>query len=194
MNSLPAFEETPETNRGRVLYEMLLAVHARIRGELAGVERLATAVDDGLSADGLNQELESLRNNSTLWQLQLSCLRYCRFVHLHHHAEDTDFFGELEDTNPAIGPVVQRLRADHHAVSGYLDTIETAARALTDDDSLDARRAVTDALEGLKGHLLAHLDYEERSIATTTRRLPNPPSIHRPNIADGDSLTQEEHQ
>jgi hypothetical protein len=189
MNSLLAFEETPETNRGRALYEMLLAVHARIRGELIGVERLAAAVDDGLSLDGLNQELESLRNNSTLWQFQLSCLHYCRFVHLHHHAEDTDFFGELEDTNPAIGPVVQRLRAEHHAVSGYLDAIETAARALTDDDSLDARRAVTDALEGLKGHLLAHLDYEERSIAATTRRLPNLPSIHRPNIADSDSVT-----
>ncbi len=150
MSSLLAFEETPETDRGRALYEMLLAVHARIRGELAGVERLAAAVVDGLSADGLNQELESLRTNSGLWQFQVSCLRYCRFVHLHHHAEDANFFGELEETNPAIGPVVERLRAEHHAVSGYLDAVEAAARALTDGDSPEARRAVADALEALE--------------------------------------------
>ena len=85
-----------------MLYQMLLAVHAGIRSELASVERLAAAVVDGLSVDGLNEELEALRSNSTLWQFQVSCLRYCRFVHSHHHAEDTDFFDELEETNPAI--------------------------------------------------------------------------------------------
>ena len=89
MTALPAFEATPETDRGRTLYRMLLAVHAGIRGELVSVERLAAAVVDGLSADGLNQELEALRNNSQLWQFQVGCLRYCRFVHAHHHAEDT---------------------------------------------------------------------------------------------------------
>ena len=136
MTSLPAFEATPETDRGRTLYRMLLAVHAGIRGELVSVERLAAAVVDGLSADGLNQELEALRNNSQLWQFQVSCLRYCRFVHSHHHAEDPDFFGELEETNPAIAPVVERLRAEHREVSDYLDTVEAAARALTDDDSI----------------------------------------------------------
>ena len=193
MSSLPAFEQAPETSRGRLLFEMLLAVHTGIRGELSYVERLAAAVVDGLSADELNQELEALRSTSTLWQFQVSCLRYCRFVHLHHHAEDRDFFGELEETNPAIGPVVERLRAEHRAVSGYLDTVEAAARALTDDDSLAARRAVADALKALEGHLLAHLDFEERSIATTTRRLPNLPSpTTTPEVADGELSTKED--
>ena len=182
VSSAPAFEDTPETARGRMLYRMLLAVHAGIRGELARVERLAAAVVDGLSVDGINEELEALRNDSTLWQFQVSCLRYCRFVHSHHHAEDTDFFDELEETNPALAPVVERLRAEHRAVSDYLDAVEAAARALTDNDSVDSRRAVADALEELGGHLLAHLEYEERSVATTTRRLhdvPSPPSSRR---------------
>jgi hypothetical protein len=187
VNSLLSFEETPETDRGRMLYGMLLAVHAGIRSELVSVERLAAAVVDGLSADGLNEELEALRSNSTLWQFQVSCLRYCRFVHLHHHAEDRDFFGELEEANPAIGPVVERLRAEHRAVSDYLDAVEAAARALTDDDSVDARRAVADALEALKGHLLAHLEYEERSVAGTARRLRDLPlSTQLPDVADSD--------
>lgn len=195
MSSLLAFEETPETDRGRALYEMLLAVHARIRGELAGVERLAAAVVDGLSADGLNQELESLRTNSGLWQFQVSCLRYCRFVHLHHHAEDANFFGELEETNPAIGPVVERLRAEHHAVSGYLDAVEAAARALTDGDSPEARRAVADALEALEHHLLAHLEYEERSVAATARRLRDLPfSNQLREVAVSDLPTKEDHE
>jgi len=170
-----AFEETPETVRGRTLYEMLLAVHASIRGELAGLEQLAAAVVDGLSAEGLEQELGTLRSNSILWQFQVGCLRYCRFVHLHHHAEDADFFGELEQTNPSLAPVVERLRADHRAVSDYLDAVEEAARALTEDDSLEARRAVAGGLESLKQHLLTHLDYEERNVAATTRRLPDLP-------------------
>ena len=177
MSSVLAFEETPETARGRTLHRMLLAVHAGIRGELASVERLAAAVVDGLPADELNEQLQALRGNSTLWQFQVSCLRYCRFVHSHHHAEDTDFFDELEETNPAIRPVVERLRGEHRAVSDHLDAVEAAARALTDNDSVDARRAVVDALSALERHLLAHLEYEERTIAATVRRLRDLPFL-----------------
>jgi hemerythrin-like domain-containing protein len=180
--TLPGFDDRPETARGRMLYEALLAIHAHIRRELAGVERLAAAV------------LEALRSNSGLWQFQVSCLRYCGFVHMHHNAEDIEFFDELEQTNPAIKPVVERLRSEHRAVSDYLDTVEAAARALTDDDGREARRAVADALKALKGYLLAHLDYEERTspalldgYATLRHRMRGPsPSSRargRPSVA-----------
>ncbi len=169
--TVPTFEDHPETARGRLLYQSLLAVHALIRSELARVERLAAAVMDGLPADGVHEELADLRSNGMLWQLQVSCLRYCGFVHLHHNAEDAEFFDELEATNPAIGPVVERLKAEHRAVSDYLDAVEDAARALSEDDGPDARRAVADALGVLAGHLLAHLEYEELNVADTARRL-----------------------
>jgi hypothetical protein len=174
--TVPVFEDSPETARGRILFETLLAVHGMIRRDLTTVERLAAAVLDGLPADGVHQELEALKSNGMLWQFQVSCLRYCGFVHLHHNAEDRDFFDELEETNPAIGPVVDRLRAEHRAVSDFLDAVEAAARALTEEDSHDARRVVADALEVLKGHLLAHLEYEELNIASTARRLRDLPS------------------
>lgn len=173
----PFFEDRPETARGRMLYQALLAVHRMIRRDLSTVERLAAAVLDGLPADGVHEELETLRSNGLLWQFQVSCLRYCGFVHLHHHAEDTEFFDELEQTNPAIRPVVERLRADHRAVSDYLDAVEAATRALSEDDSHHARRAVADALDVLKGHLLAHLEYEELNVAGTARRLRDLPSV-----------------
>jgi hypothetical protein len=165
------FEDTPETVRGRLLYQSLLTVHGLIRRDLATVERLAAAVLDGMPADGVHQELEALRTNGQLWQFQVSCLRWCGFVHSHHHAEDVMFFDELEETNPAIAPVVEKLKADHRAVSGYLDAVEAAARALSENETHDARRVVADALEVLKGHLLTHLEYEELNVAATARRL-----------------------
>jgi len=171
----PIFEDRPDTARGRMLYQTLLAVHGMIRRDLDTVERLAADVLDGLPAEGVHETLGELKTNGMLWQFQVSCLRYCNFVHMHHHAEDVEFFDELEETNPAIAPVVDRLRADHQAVSGYLDAVEAAARALSADDSLEARRAVADALEVLEGHLLAHLEYEELNIAETARRLRDVP-------------------
>jgi hypothetical protein len=175
--SVPVFEDRPETARGRALYHALLAIHRMIRRDLATVEQLTAAVLDGLPAGGVQEELKALKSNGMLWQFQASCLRYCRFVHLHHHAEDSEFFDELEETNPAIGPVVERLRAEHRAVSDYLDTVEAATRALTEDDSHPARRAVADALQVLEGHLLAHLEYEELNVASTARRLRDLPSL-----------------
>ena len=169
--SAPVFEDRPETARGRALYQSLLAVHRMIRRDLDIVERLAADVLDGLPADGVHEELENLKTNGMLWQFQVSCLRWCGFVHSHHHAEDVMFFDELEETNPAITPVVEKLKADHRAVSDYLDAVEAAARALSADESHDARRAVADALEMLKGHLLTHLEYEELNVAATARRL-----------------------
>ena len=167
----PVFEDLPETARGRMLYQSLLTVHGLIRRDLATVEELAAAVLDGLAAEGVREELEALKTNGQLWLFQANCLRWCGFVHSHHHAEDVLFFDELEETNPAMTPVVEKLKADHRAVSDYLDAVEAAARALSGDEGHDARQAVADALEVLKGHLLTHLEYEELNVAATARRL-----------------------
>jgi hypothetical protein len=174
---VPAFEDRPETARGRWAYQALIAIHTLIRRDLAAVERLAAAVLDGLPTPGLHEQLEALKSDSTLWQLQVSCLRHCGFVHLHHHMEDIEFFGELEQTNPTIRPVVERLRAEHRAVSDLLDAVEAAAQALSADHGHDARRTVADALDALRGLLLAHLEYEELNVASTARRLAEVPTF-----------------
>jgi hypothetical protein len=71
--------------------------------------------------------------------------------------------------------VIDRLQADHRRVSDDLDAVEAAARALVRDESPQVREAVVDALRALEQNLLAHLDYEERSIKSTVRRLPDSP-------------------
>ena len=60
-----------------------------------------------------------------------------------------------------------------------------------DDDGFDARRAHADALEALAGHLHAHREHEERSIAATARRLPD---VQRSKVADGGLPTEEDQQ
>jgi iron-sulfur cluster repair protein YtfE (RIC family) len=166
-----ALENRRETARGRTIYKMLLAVHARVRRDLEWVERLAARAIDGLPAEEIRRELGEIKRDSTLWRLQVDCLRYCSFVHLHHNAEDVEFFPELRETNPAINPVVDRLEAEHRRASDDLDRVEAAAKALAGDESRQARQAVVDALGALEQNLLAHLDFEELNIESTTRRL-----------------------
>jgi hypothetical protein len=166
-----AFETRPETVRGRVTYRLLLGVHAAVRSDLERVEALAAQALDGLPAEELTAELDELKRNGMLWRLRLDCLRYCRFVHSHHNAEDYAFFPELRETNPAINPVIDKLEADHRRVSDRLDAVEAAALGLAEDESEPAREAVASALRALGEDLLAHLSYEERNLEATILRL-----------------------
>jgi Hemerythrin HHE cation binding domain len=166
-----AFDQRPETMRGRAIYESLLFVHSHIRADLEIVQELGAQALDGAPAGRLREQLDELKRGSILWRLQVNCLRYCSFVHAHHNAEDADFFGELRQTNPSINPVIDRLKAEHRRVSDDLDAVEAAADALQQDESGDARQAVVEALLGLERNLLAHLDYEELSIESTVRRM-----------------------
>ena len=160
-----------ETDRGRAMFQELLWVHSMIRRDLVIVEQLAADVGEGLAGEAVQDALEELKTNGPLWRLKVNCLRYCGFVHAHHGAEDVLLFPALRAADPSIGPVVDRLEADHARVSDLLDVVEAAARELTDTDGGDARLRVIDGLRDLHGHLLEHLDYEERSAGPTMRRL-----------------------
>jgi hypothetical protein len=165
------FEAGPETAQGRAMFQELLYIHGAIRHDLQVVERLAGGVMDGLAADRVQAQIKDLQTNGPLWQLKVNCLRYCRFVHLHHRMEDVAFFPSLRAANPAIAPVVDKLEADHRVVSDLLDEVEEAAAALDEDDCEASRRRVADGLEGLARELLEHLDFEERSAGPTIRRM-----------------------
>jgi hypothetical protein len=161
----------PETELGRALFEELLWVHSMIRRDLKAVEQLAGDVREGLPGDAVSDALGELKTAGPLWQLKVNCLRYCRFVHAHHGAEDVLLFPTLRAADPSIGAVVDRLEADHRRVSDLLDVVEAAARELTDSDAGEARQRVIDGLHELHAHLLEHLDYEESNAGPTMRRL-----------------------
>ena len=161
----------PETAQGRAMFEELLWVHSAIRRDLDRVEELASDVGDGLSGEAVREALDELKTNGPLWQLKVNCLRYCRFVHAHHGAEDRLLFPALRASDASVGPVVDRLEADHARVSDLLDAVEAAARALTEADGGAARQRVIAGLRDLHGHLLEHLDYEELNAGPPLRRL-----------------------
>ena len=158
------------TPQGEALYQDLLWVHGLLRQDLATVERLAAEVAGGAAADEVVAGVRALETTGPLWRLRASCLHYCRFVHHHHRLEDRALFPELRRTNPSLGPVVDRLQEDHRRVAGLLEDVEAAAESLDGEDTPAARASVATALEALAGHLLAHLELEETSIAETLRR------------------------
>ena len=160
----------PVTAQGEALYKDLLWVHGLLRQDLATVERLAIEAASGGPAGDVVAEVRALETTGPLWRLRASCLHYCRFVHHHHRLEDRALFPELRRVNPALGPVVERLQEDHRRVAGLLEAVEAAVAELDAGDTTAARRAVAEALEALAGHLLAHLELEEESIAETLRR------------------------
>ena len=168
---MDTFEEKPETELGRALFEELLWIHSMIRRDLGTVKRLATEVANSMPAHELAAEIQDLKRNGKLWQLKVGCLRYCRFVHSHHNLEDAAFFPALRAANPALNPVVDKLEDDHRKVSDLLDAVEEGADVLTKIDSDAVRRSVADTLTVLGERLIEHLDYEELNVGPTLRRM-----------------------
>jgi hypothetical protein len=181
-------------SRGEALVRELKWVHGMIRRDLQTVRVLAAAVADGLPGAEAAQSIRSLQISGPLWQLKVNCLQYCRFVHMHHHGESALLFPRLRESNPALGPVVDKLESDHAAVSDLLDDVSAAAMALAADEGpageeavcgeavreeavreeavreeAEARERLSSALADLSAVLLAHLDYEEEQISDTLR-------------------------
>lgn len=162
-------EARSPTPMGDALVGELKWVHDMIRRDLATIRRMAADVTAGLPAADVRAELASLAANGPLWQLKINCLRYCRFVHSHHHAESLLLFPGLRRANPALNPVVDKLEADHVMMSDLLDEVESTARALNLQDDTATRQRLANALQRLAVDLLAHLQYEEEQISGTLR-------------------------
>ncbi|MCW2923934.1 MAG: Hemerythrin cation binding domain, partial [Thermoleophilia bacterium] len=150
---------------GEALVQELLWVHDVIRRDLAIVRELAASVVEGAQPDSVRAQLAELEARGPLWQLKFGCLQYCRHVHGHHGFEDGGWFPGLRAANPALGPVVDRLEAEHRTVSDLLDAVEAAAAALGAEGSGDTREHLRAALEELADVLLAHLAFEEEAIS-----------------------------
>jgi hypothetical protein len=144
-------------------------VHRVIRHDLEIVRRLADEIGDGLSGAEAAARIEDLAVGSPLWQLKINCLQYCRFVHAHHHAESALLFPRLRQSDPALGPVVDKLEADHARVSDLLDEVSAVAQSLASAEDADVRKLLIVALTSLSDVLLVHLDYEEENISGTLR-------------------------
>src|ERR671911_22607 len=117
------------------MFRELLWVHAHLRQDLQTVRRLADAAHDGLSPETILAEIRDLQTNSPLWRLKFGCIRYCRFVNLHHQVEDTALFPTIRSQDQSLGTALDRLQADHRAVHAITDRIAAIADRVPGDAS-----------------------------------------------------------
>lgn len=156
MTQTPAAPET--------LYDELRLVHSMLRRDLRTCRDLAEAAVAGAPADEIRAELDRLANRGPLFQLKVTCLRYCHVVHAHHGIEDAMLLPAVRRAAPHLGEAVDRLEADHRTVSDLLDEVESAADRLDARADAAVRSRLSKALATLSDHLLEHLDFEEESI------------------------------
>jgi hemerythrin-like domain-containing protein len=97
--------------------------------------------------------------------------RLLRAMHGHHATEDAVLFPMLlrrQGADGVLGVVVDRLRAEHRALTGLLDAVEQALGALPGDA---AAKAATGAMARLSDQLEAHLRFEEEQLAPALNAL-----------------------
>ena len=152
---------------GEHLLDSLKTIHTHLRHDLAVCRALADQVAAGATPEHIRAQIESLQTSSPLRKLRVNCLYYCRIVHTHHSIEDVMMFPALQQVNPDLGPVVDKLMADHRQVSRLLDEIEASANALVVEDGTSIRVRIVTALGDLATDLLAHLAFEEEALGPT---------------------------
>jgi uncharacterized membrane protein YccC len=144
-------------------------VHDMIRHDLGVIRQMAADTEAGQPAGAIRGAIQSLASGSAVWQLKVSCLQHCRFVHSHHTHESILLFPALRQSNPALNAVVDKLEADHAHISDLLDEVEAASDRLGQAGEPAIRERLATALRTLSDDLLAHLQYEEEHISGTLR-------------------------
>jgi iron-sulfur cluster repair protein YtfE (RIC family) len=163
----PSTDHPQSRKLGEYLLDSLKTIHTHLRHDLAACRTLADQVAAGAAPEHIRAQIESLQTSSPLWKLRVNCLYYCRIMHAHHSIEDVMMFPALQRVNPDLGPIVDKLMADHRQVSRLLDEIEASARALVLEDGTSIRVRIINALGDLATDLLAHLEWEEDALGPT---------------------------
>lgn len=137
----------PDGGEGTVLQ----AIHGAFRRELALVRAEVARSGPGIGA-----------------QLRINCLALCGGLHHHHSAESGGLFPYLEDRYPDLGPVLDRLHAEHGRLGELIDQLqELVAGEGTDTSTLlaDVDRLIVE--------VEAHLDREEDQLVEILNALPS---------------------
>ena len=133
-------QERQPNPRGEAMVAELKWVHEMIRGDLRIVAQLAADARDGRRASRSQPASSHSRrpgrcgsSRSTACSTAGSCIR-------HHHAESALLFPALRQANPALGPVVDKLEADHASIATLLDQVSAIARELAGQEDAGTRQ------------------------------------------------------
>ncbi len=155
---------------GRAGQQTLLAVHQHLRQELARLREVIVEVGQGrTTAAAAHSYLNDMTMRQNYWTLGAFCSAYCRVVSVHHAIEDQQLFPDLKAADQSLGPILERLRADHERIGDLLAEIDAAlvamverAHRLDEAESTVARLSIA---------LLEHLKFEEDSLLEPIGRL-----------------------
>jgi hemerythrin-like domain-containing protein len=149
----------------------LVAIHDHLRGELAQLRALVEEVERGhTEAAEARHAISTMTLRQNDWTLGVYCQTYCRVVTMHHSIEDQAMYPRLRAADPALGPALDRMVEEHHAVHGRLEELDRALVVLVADPDAGVA-GVGAALEALEVTLLEHLAYEEDQLVEPLNRL-----------------------
>ncbi len=166
----PSGPEVAYTRRGRLVGQHLIDVHDMLRRELAELRDILAQVRDGaLAAGDARSALNEMALRQNDWTLGAFCSRYCGVVAQHHGLEDDAIFPHLVQSEPALGPVIDRLADEHLVIHDAIQEVDRAlVHHITHPGDFDRIAAAIDALTDA---LLSHLSYEEQELVEPLARL-----------------------
>jgi hemerythrin-like domain-containing protein len=141
----------------------LVEVHDMFRRELSELRELLTRVRQGATSAGdARAGLNAMAMRQNDWTLGAVCSRYCNGVTHHHHLEDEGIFPHLRKSDESLGPVLDRLGAEHLEIHDAIEAVDTALvqhmNEPTDFEGIER------AVEELSRALLTHFSYEEEQL------------------------------
>jgi hemerythrin-like domain-containing protein len=150
--------------------QLLVTVHNHLRDELEQLRQLIRDVRRGATGPAeARSYLNTMAMRQNYWTLGAFCANYCRVLSMHHAIEDQRMFPDLRRGDESLGPVLDRLAAEHEVIAGVLDEVDRALVAMVGDESrLDETE---EAIDRLADVLLAHLQDEEDALLGPIGRL-----------------------
>ncbi|HLR94155.1 MAG TPA: LLM class flavin-dependent oxidoreductase [Jiangellaceae bacterium] len=175
---------TPDTQRTYTQHELsagqhLVDIHDQLRQELSQVRDLVEQVAAGsTSAGAARSQINAMTMRQNNWTLGTYCESYCRAVTTHHTIEDQSVFPHLQRNEPALTPVLDRLRDEHLVIHDVLERVDRALVSLVSEEpgSADSTGVtgglaqVRAAVDVLTDTMLSHLSYEERELVEPLAR------------------------
>jgi hemerythrin-like domain-containing protein len=168
--NVAADDEQRVSVAGQQSQQLLLGVHNHLRDELEQLRQVIRDVRRGAAEPAeARSYLNRMAMRQNYWTLGAFCAAYCRVLSTHHAIEDQRMFPDLRRGDESLGPVLDRLAAEHEVIAGVLDEVDRALVAMVADES---RLGETeDAVDRLADVLLTHLQDEEDALLGPIGRL-----------------------
>jgi hypothetical protein len=162
------------TEAGRAEARSLVEVHGQFRHELARLrEHVAQATADASKTGSARSALNALALRQKTMALRGHCRMYCDLLTSHHLGEDHVHFPRLNQGDPRLTPVIDRLHYEHEVIAEAISELDRALVALATGrrDGHDGAADAQLAIGQLTVMLLSHFSYEEQELTEPIARL-----------------------